>query len=52
MRYSLSLFHNMSMRETNIARLRDIDLISVLQPFLKSSNDMYAMNALASLAGE
>ncbi|XP_053382962.1 uncharacterized protein LOC123539905 isoform X2 [Mercenaria mercenaria] len=51
MKHSLSLIHNMSMRESNIARLRSLDMISSLQPFLSSSNDMFALNALASLAG-
>ncbi|XP_053382963.1 uncharacterized protein LOC128549690 [Mercenaria mercenaria] len=48
---SLGLIHNMSMRESNIARLRDLDMIRSLQPFLSSSNDMLALTALASLAG-
>ncbi|XP_053381903.1 uncharacterized protein LOC123539906 [Mercenaria mercenaria] len=51
MKYSLSLIHNMSMRESNIARLRSLDMIRSLQPFLNSSNDMFALTALASLAG-
>lgn len=50
-KHTLSIVHNMSMRETNTARLRSVDMITVLQPILKSPNDMYAMNSLASLAG-
>ena len=52
MKHALSIIHNMSMRESNVSKLRDAGMIEYLKPYLKSPNDMYAMNALASLAGK
>ncbi|XP_060595653.1 uncharacterized protein LOC132749773 [Ruditapes philippinarum] len=48
---TLSIIHNLSMRESNIGRLRSQDLVNTLQPYLESSKDMYRLNTLASLAG-
>ncbi|XP_060590789.1 uncharacterized protein LOC132745820 [Ruditapes philippinarum] len=48
---SLTIVHNMSMRETNILNLRNAGILSCLKPYLKSPNTKYALTALASLAG-
>ncbi|XP_076437546.1 uncharacterized protein LOC143276783 isoform X2 [Babylonia areolata] len=46
----LSVMHNVSMRDDNGARLRELDATSVLLPYLESHNDIYKLSAYASLA--
>ncbi|XP_052260659.1 uncharacterized protein LOC127864812 [Dreissena polymorpha] len=50
MKFCLSVAHNVSMRPNNNQRLRTLDFTSVMQPYLTSTDEMFSLTALATLA--
>ena len=51
MKWALSTVHNVSMVESNLARLKSLSFTQVLEPYLNSPDKMIQLNCLASLAG-
>ena len=46
----IEIVHNISLVDSNITRLRDLNFTEALQPYLKSSDEVLQLSALAGLA--